>query len=92
MWTILCLKKHNIVHKNTASKEVSSRERPIRIAAQRQRELLAAIIADDNLEWIDEDEVDIQDLQIPNMAHTYNNNPIPIVSLDDNLSIPWDNQ
>ena len=39
-----------------------------------------------NPEWIDENEVNIQDLRIPNMAHS-SKNPIPTTSLDEHLSI-----
>ena len=58
------LHKHMVVHKKAPVEATSKRDRPIRVAARRQRELMAIIAYEENrleqADWIDEDFLDGQ--------------------------------
>ncbi|KAI9556025.1 hypothetical protein GHT06_018591 [Daphnia sinensis] len=62
------LKNHSSMHK-TAKIPVIPRIRPLRVAAKRQRELMAIIAHSENdpeeAEWIHEDLLDVQGIEIP---------------------------
>lgn len=68
----------------------SKRIRPIRIAAQRQREMMAIIANTENgqedVEWIDEEDLDLTGVTIPedNDEHL-----TPVISISKHLSSPW---
>ena len=57
------LQKHMVVHKK-APVEATKRDRPIRVAARRQRELMAIIAYEEyrleQADWIDEDLLDLE--------------------------------
>lgn len=90
--THVMLKKHcNGVHKTEGKvlPEVA-RVRPLRIAARRQRELMAIIALNDKVEvadWMDEDDIDVTGITIP---EDDGNNNMPIISINDHLSSPWE--
>ena len=62
------LQKHMVVHKK-APVEAPMQDRPIRVAARRQRELMAIIAFEENhlehADWIDEDLLDLEGVQVP---------------------------
>ena len=98
------LKSHMIVHKKktqSASAVVENefivtRTRPVRIAAMRQREMMAIIVSDDNngleaedAEWIDKDELDISG--IPPFVEKPSILSFPVVTLEEHFDNPWEN-
>ena len=65
--------------------------RPVRIAAKRQRELLAIILNHEKqeaAEWLEEDMLDIDDISLPdfdsNAEHT-----APVFTVEEHLRNPW---
>jgi len=68
---------------------VTVRQRPLRIAARRQRALLVKLIENGDLEWADEGDIDDGLLQVPNP-----NVPttVHIASVEDYLASPWENE
>ena len=84
------LKKHISVHK-TARVPVIPRVRPLRVAAKRQRELMAIIAHSENgpedAEWIDEDLLDVQGMEIPSSES--NRRTLPVVSLEQHFRSRW---
>lgn len=90
------LKKHKKVHKNDAVREVLTiaRTRPVRIAAVRQREMMAIIAREENgeqVDWMDEDELDLAGIQVPKNPDS-NERDLPIYSMEEHLSSPWENE
>lgn len=80
------LKNHTSMHK-TAKILVISRVYPLRVAAKRQRELIAIIAHSENGpedgEWIDEDLLDVQGIEIP--SNESNRRSLPVVSLEQHF-------
>ena len=67
------LKKHNTQHKHQADQVLSMPLiRPVRSAAQRQRELMAVIALreSEDIEWVNEDEdlLDITEISVPTIS------------------------
>jgi hypothetical protein len=68
------------------------RIRPLRIAARRQRELMAVIARRENahsedVEWLDEDEVDLSAIIIP--GNNDGERLMPVVTMDEHFTSPW---
>lgn len=91
------LKKHVTIHANvTRVSVVPKRVRPTRIAAKRQRELMAIIAEQENTayaEWFDEEELETTGLHIPEDER--NDDPgysIPIVSIAEHMKNPWEEE
>lgn len=64
--------------------------RPMRIAAQRQREMMAILVDDYNneyAEWIDEDELDTQGVEI-DLNDKESAEP-SIISMEEHMKMPW---
>jgi hypothetical protein len=66
------------------------RIRPMRIAARRQRELLAIIVQNEaeDAEWIDEDDVDTEGMNIPNQF-SIRSCTVPLIDIRDHLNNIW---
>jgi len=88
------LKKHVSIHSSASKLPPTKRIRPVRIAAKRQRELMAVIAQQESwetAEWLDEDEVDATDLIIPE-EDVRREQSLPIVSMEDHLNNPWEDE
>ncbi|GBL99358.1 hypothetical protein AVEN_206775-1 [Araneus ventricosus] len=88
------LKKHIIgVHKITGKCQPEvGRVRPLRIAARRQQELMAVIAFTENVElaeWVDEDDIDIRGLTIPEDESDVK---MPVYSINEHISSPWEEE
>lgn len=102
------LKSHMIVHKKKSNPSVNkgvqekeiihTRTRPVRIAAMRQREIMAIIASDENdgsdtedAEWIDRDDLDLSGVP----SAIVDNSPAlicPVIPLNEHFSNPWENE
>ena len=62
----------------------------MRIAARRQRELMAIIALRENedVEWVDEDLLDITEIPVP--TDNQHAPVMPVVTLVQHLSSPWE--
>jgi hypothetical protein len=69
------------------------RIRPLRIAAKRQREMMAIILQNEVefAEWIDRDNLDTDGMDIPD-DNADNNSQLPIMTVEQHLSSPWTNE
>jgi hypothetical protein len=84
------LKQHAIIHKKAKEPPAALRRvRPVRVAARRQREMMAIIVnqmgGPEQADWMDEDELDLDGVVIP----TANPTAMPIYSMDAHLATPW---
>lgn len=96
------LKKHISIHRAAArALNVSNkRVRPTRIAAKRQREMMAVIAMQENssyAEWLDEDELDTTGLSIPkdsshHLQDDESEDPIKVVPLEEHFTNPWEDE
>ena len=69
------------------------RIRPLRIAAKRQREMMAIILQNEVefADWIDRDYLDTDGMDIPD-DNADNNSQLPIMTVEQHLSSPWTNE
>ena len=96
------LKKHAGQHRARARENVPNQTvpeltqikpiRPLRIAARRQRELMAVIARRENahledVEWLDEDEVDLSAIILP--GNDDGERLMPVVTMDEHFTSPW---
>jgi len=68
------------------------RVRPVRVAARRQRELMAVIAFQEHedVEWIDEEFVDTAGMTVPaDSVNKRQSIPNPIINTADHLAVPW---
>lgn len=82
------LRMHSEIHKKTI---LLQSIRPIRIVARRQRELMAIIAHEENgesVEWIDEDDLDLSEVIIPD--ENIPNTPLPVFSIEEHLKSAWE--
>lgn len=68
--------------------------RPERVAARRQRELMAIIVSHEesgtkDVEWFDEEDLDLNRIEIP---EDNVNSRIPIITIDKHLAQPWEEE
>jgi hypothetical protein len=87
------LKKHFVLHKKTPAPSIQ-KVRPERVAARRQRELMAIIISHEesgtkDVEWFDEEDLDLNGIEIPEDDV---NSRIPIITIDEHLAQPWEEE
>jgi len=71
---------------------LSKRIRPQRVAARRQRELMVIIANVENeesLDWIDEEELDPNEISIP---EDDDNQTFPVYSISEHFASPWENE
>ncbi|KAL5491710.1 hypothetical protein EMCRGX_G017057, partial [Ephydatia muelleri] len=88
--TKVLLKEHCSIHNET---QPVSRDRPIRIAARRQRELMTIISYIENgehIDWMDELELDCDTIPVPADDTEEMNEAIPVVSTEEHLETPWE--
>ncbi len=69
--------------------------RPMRVAAKRQRELMAIIADRENAdilsaEWLDEDDVDLSDITVPQDDGNDKSVTMPIITIEEHLSSAWE--
>ena len=91
------LKQHLVIHRRPKQVEPESvpppRVRPIRVAARRQRELMAIIAAEsskaEQCDWMDEDDLDLTNVSL--QSEKVEKRKIPIRSMDKHFSSPWEN-
>lgn len=87
--SIIMLKEHKLIHKQLIE---TSKIRPKRIAAKRQRELMAIIcnnLNDEDCEWLDEDHINTEGLIIPDEIETNSLIDMPLVNINDHLTAQW---
>lgn len=67
--------------------------RPVRVAAKRQREIMAIIAineqGDEDCEWIDVENVDLEESALAQICKE-RNMLLPIVTIDEHLNSPWE--
>jgi len=65
--------------------------RPVRVAAQRQRELMAIIAQgeDEIVEWLDEEYVDMTGLSLPIDNPT---SQLPVITVQEHLCAIWEDE
>ena len=88
--TKVLLKEHCSIHNET---QPVSRDRPIRIAARRQRELMTIISYIENgehIDWMDELELDCDPIPVPADDTEEMDEAIPVVSTEEHLETPWE--
>ena len=88
--TKVLLKEHCSIHNET---QPVSRDRPIRIAARRQRELMTIISYIENgehIDWMDELELDCDTIPVPADDTEEMDEAIPVVSTEEHLETPWE--
>ena len=69
--------------------------RPIRVAAKKQRELMAITAHSENAEmlsaeWIDEEDVDLSGIIVPQYDCNEKSVAMPIFSIEEHLASPWE--
>ena len=64
--------------------------RPMRVAAKRQRELMAIIAYGEmfSAEWLDEENVDLSGVSVP--QESIQPEPMPIITIEEHLTSPWE--
>ena len=85
--TQVSMKTHRRTCGNT--RQVVERVRPVRIAARRQRELMAIIVnsqENESTELIDEEDVDMAGLRIPSATPS---EEIRVMSMNEHFNNPW---
>ena len=78
--------------RNCGTQEIVPKLRPVRIAARRQRELMAIIAAGEfeDAEWVDEDMADVSGLDVLVQETSIVTNTLPIVDITTRLhASPW---
>ena len=80
------LKKHLLIHKRGKNPQQIVKTRPKRVAAVRTAELIVAL-ANDELEWMNIEEMDITDICLP--VEVQGPKELPVITVDDILSQPW---
>ena len=93
------LKNHTVVHKTAAAPSINlpinTRQRPVRVAARRQRELMAIIVNQENgpedVDWIEEEELDLEGIVIP--VDSREDITTPVCSISEHLSsAQWEDE
>jgi hypothetical protein len=90
------LKSHLVIHKAEPPVNVSTRITLIRVAARRQREIMAIIALKENVpeqaDWIDVNDLDLQG--IPVLLEISDEEPsiLPCCSIEEHLSSPWEEE
>ena len=85
------LHKHMVVHKKAPVEATPKRDRPIKVAARRQRELMAIIAYEENrleqADWIDEDFLDLEGVLVPPEIRT--ETAMNVCLLEEHFRCPW---
>lgn len=91
-------KKHAAIHTQQSStaqdQGAIKRIRPVRIAAVRQREMMAIISEEENsasADWLDEEELDLGGIRISADVGSIHN-AMPIVTMVTHFSCPWEDE
>lgn len=90
------LKNHvTAVHKEVPP--VNVKIRPVRVAARRQREMMAIIALSENgpeqADWMEEGDLDLDHgINIPPDVTSINQSTLPICSIEEHLSSPWEEE
>lgn len=88
----IMLKKH-VQRDHKSEKKINpvfEKVRPVRIAARRQRELMAVISLSENVEfvdWMDENDIDTTGINIPD---DNGSSQLPVFSMNEHISSPWE--
>ena len=80
-----------VVHKKAPVEAAPKRDRPIRVAARRQREFMAIIAYEENrlkqADWIDEDLLDLEGILVPSETRT--ETAMHVCLLEEHFRCPW---
>lgn len=90
--SLVMLKSHQAEHKQAAL-SVPKRVQPKRVAAKRQRELMVIIANEENgesVDWMDEEDVDLSGVAVPEFNSNRSGNLVPVISMRDHFSSPWE--
>lgn len=86
------LKKHvKESHKNNKVPSESRRIRPLRIAAKRQREMMAVLVDNYNheyAEWIEEQDLDVMGVNTDNIKQKAAT--APVLTVKEYMVVPWE--
>ena len=88
------LKKHMVIHRHSSlnSQIPMKNIRPVRIAARRQRELMAVIAQEEDddeiVEWFEEQDLELDGLIEP--EEDIETVAMPVFSTDSHLQLPWE--
>lgn len=93
------LKKHLPEHRESpnlvATQCVPVRTRPVRVAARRQRELMAVIAMHEengeHVDWVDEDELDVTGIILP-QEEDGDDNPMPVITMEEHFTGVWEEE
>lgn len=94
------MKAHSSHHRKSSYVSLSlssepSKIRPVRIAARRQRELMAVIVreeGEEDVEWFEEEELDLSNISLPTKMAEKNSGLLPVFDIEEYLSIPWEDE
>ena len=98
--SVVMLKKHLPEHRESpnfivATQSVPVRTRPVRVAARRQRELMAVIAMHEengeHVEWVDEDELDVTGIILP-QEEDGDDNPMPVITMEEHFTGVWEEE
>lgn len=92
--SLVLLRSHSVQHKKV-NPVPPKRIIPLRIAAVRQRELMAVIANVENGEsadWFDESELDLTAISIPNEDVGNMFDGFPVISLKSHFDSPWEDE
>lgn len=93
------LRKHACEHRHHSLNDTSvvpraHPTRPVRVAARRQRELMAVIASEENgecCEWVDEQDVDVAGISVPEDLDILPTvSVMPIIDISEHLTSPWE--
>lgn len=92
------LREHRKIHKNSSTSTASTKIRPVRVAAKRQREWMAIVARGENMdcEWINEDELDLSCLPESSSSVTTSSEErhmdCIVFSVKDHVQNPWSDE
>lgn len=97
--SVVMLKKHLPEHRESpnlvATQCVPVRTRPVRVAACRQRELMAVIAMHEengeHVDWVDEDELDVTGIILP-QEEDGDDNPMPVITMEEHFTGVWEEE
>lgn len=83
---------HKICNPSVKLKAERISQRPVRIAAARQKEKMVvwkSVLNDENVDWFDDDELDKDEIE-GGTGSTQDDDKLPIVSITAHMQNPWE--
>lgn len=66
--------------------------RPVRTAAKRAREVLAVMIQNEELEWVDEDYIEFDSSQLEMKQAKKTDESMAVICIEKHMSVPWEDE